>query len=79
MFMGLKILPAEAGAKMTWFMMVANATDWIDHKLQQSSPIDIEHSFYQPRFHPHAGNSHFARPPAGWFHGPWRERGCGWW
>ena len=44
------VLLVEAGAKITWFMVVANATDWIDHKLQQSSTIDIEHSFYQPRF-----------------------------
>ena len=80
MFMELNlVLPAGAGAKMTWFMVVANATDWIDHKLQQSSTIDIEHSFYRPGFISQADNSHFARQPAGWFHGPWREHGCGWW
>src|ERR1039457_2585838 len=51
MFMELNlVLLAGAGAKMTWFMVVANATDWIDHKLQQSSTIDIEHSFYRPGF-----------------------------
>ena len=59
-------LLVEAGAKMTWFMVLANATDWMDHRLQQSSPIDIEHSFYQPRFHSRPSIlTSPARPPAG--------------